>query len=179
MTSQAPSALLDPCPSTLASFSFTLLNQWVALRCRAMIAASGEPHPLCPAAVGTQGYKLPVSSFMPLTDALRCPETGCPGVSRSQGSPPAPDVSSCTHREQDPWDLKDLHQVGAGFVCALGKHLRIIHLCHLQHHPASSKGNSSSSNPQTSQLCTQAAGLTLRRMKGYEAIYKERPKGRN
>lgn len=40
-----------------------------------MIAASGEPHSLCPAAVGTQDYELPVSSFMPLTDVLRYPET--------------------------------------------------------------------------------------------------------
>lgn len=40
---------------TSARFSFTLLSQWVAWRHRATPAASGEPHPLCPAAMGTAG----------------------------------------------------------------------------------------------------------------------------
>lgn len=161
MTPWAPLALQDLCPSTSASFSFTLLNQWVAWRCRPLTAASGEPHPLCPAVVGTPGYKLLVRSFTPLTSALRCRETGCPA---------APAGSSHTCWEQDLWDLKGSHQVGDGSVPAQDKHPCIIRLCHLQRHTASRKGNTSSSNSKTPWLCIQAAGPTPRRMKGYETI---------
>lgn len=158
MTSQALPSLKDLCSSTSASFPFTLLNQWVAWRCGATITASGEPHPPCPAVVGTQTYKLPVISFTPLTDTLQHPETGCPRT---------PTASSW---EQDPWNLKDSHQVRAASVCALGKYPFPIHLCHLQHIPASRKGNASSSHPKTLWLCIQAAGPALRKTKGSETI---------